>query len=107
MVAKDSGSRRSVDIHVGATIRARRKRLDMSQHDLAQQLGLAFQQIQKYETSGNRISASRLYEVSRVLKVPVAYFFAGLDEEQAEDFAVEIDAKMARLFASSEGQEMA
>lgn len=67
-----------VDLHVGARIRMRRKLLGVSQEKLAEQLGLTFQQVQKYERGANRVSASKLYEIARALEAPVAYFFEGL-----------------------------
>ena len=67
-----------VDAHVGKRIRHRRWMLGMTQQQLADQVGIKFQQIQKYETGMNRVSASRLYEISGVLEVPVAFFFEGL-----------------------------
>ena len=68
-----------VDVHVGNRLRSRRKSLRMSQEKLADSVKLTFQQIQKYEKGTNRIGASRLYEIARVLAVPVAYFFEGLE----------------------------
>lgn len=73
------GSPHRVDLHVGARVRLRRKLLGVSQEKLADALGLTFQQVQKYERGTNRISASKLFEMSRVLDTPVAYFFEGLD----------------------------
>lgn len=67
-----------VDLHVGARIRMRRKILGVSQERLAEDLGLTFQQVQKYERGANRVSASKLYEIARSLQSPVAYFFEGL-----------------------------
>jgi transcriptional regulator with XRE-family HTH domain len=67
-----------VDLHVGARIRMRRKLLGVSQERLADQLGLTFQQVQKYERGANRVSASKLYEIARALQTSVAYFFDGL-----------------------------
>jgi len=64
-----------VDVHVGTRVRQRRTLLGMSQTTLAKALGLSFQQIQKNETGANRLSSSRLYEVSNILDVPVSYFF--------------------------------
>ncbi|OYX35806.1 MAG: transcriptional regulator [Caulobacterales bacterium 32-69-10] len=69
-----------VDLHVGARIRMRRKLLSVSQERLAEQLGLTFQQVQKYERGANRVSASKLYEIARALQTSVAYFFDGLAE---------------------------
>jgi transcriptional regulator with XRE-family HTH domain len=65
------------DKHVGSRVRMRRLMLDMSQTDLADGLGLTFQQVQKYEKGSNRISASRLQHISQILQVPVPFFFDG------------------------------
>ncbi len=65
------------DKHVGARLRMRRRMLDMSQTDVANALGLTFQQLQKYEKGSNRISASRLQHLSQILQVPVPFFFEG------------------------------
>ena len=70
-----------VDVHVGGRVRLRRVFLGYSQEKLANALGLTFQQIQKYERGANRISASKLYELSRILSVPVTYFFEGVEAE--------------------------
>jgi len=67
-----------IDLHVGARIRMRRKILGVSQERLADDLGLTFQQVQKYERGANRVSASKLYEIARSLQSSVAYFFEGL-----------------------------
>jgi transcriptional regulator with XRE-family HTH domain len=64
-----------VDVHVGSRVRLRRTLLGMSQEKLGDALGLTFQQVQKYERGANRVGASRLYDLSRVLEVPVSYFF--------------------------------
>jgi transcriptional regulator with XRE-family HTH domain len=73
-----------VDRHVGLRIRMRRKELGFSQERLAEAIGLTFQQVQKYERAANRVSASKLWEMSRTLSVPVGYFYGGLDDS-AED----------------------
>jgi transcriptional regulator with XRE-family HTH domain len=65
------------DKHVGSRLRMRRLMLDMSQSDIANALGLTFQQVQKYEKGSNRISASRLQHISQILQVPVPFFFEG------------------------------
>ena len=70
-----------IDVHVGGRVRLRRTLLGMSQEKLGDAVGLTFQQIQKYERGANRVSASRLYEFSRILGMPVSYFFEGLAEE--------------------------
>jgi len=64
-----------VDIHVGARVRLRRTLLGMSQEKLGKALGLTFQQVQKYERGANRIGSSRLFQLSRILDVPVSFFF--------------------------------
>ncbi len=64
-----------VDVHVGARLRVRRTLLGMSQTTLGDAIGLTFQQVQKYERGSNRISASRLFALTRVLDVPIEYFF--------------------------------
>lgn len=69
-----------VDLHVGTRVRMRRKILGISQEKLAEELGLTFQQVQKYERGANRVSASKLYEIARALSAPVAYFFDGLSD---------------------------
>ena len=66
-----------IDKHVGSRLRMRRLMLDMSQTDIADALGLTFQQVQKYEKGSNRISASRLQHLSQILQVPVPFFFEG------------------------------
>lgn len=66
------------DKHVGARVRMRRMMLGLSQEKLGDALGLTFQQVQKYEKGTNRIGASRLQQLSDILKVPVAFFFEGL-----------------------------
>ncbi len=64
-----------VDVHVGSRVRQRRTLLGMTQTNLSDAIGMSFQQMQKYETGANRISASRLFALSRVLDVPIEYFF--------------------------------
>src|SRR6266550_6024243 len=67
-----------IDIHVGSRIRTRRIYLDMRQEELGRKLGLTFQQVQKYESGANRVSASRLWAIAEVLGVTPEYFFSGL-----------------------------
>lgn len=67
-----------VDVHVGSRVRLRRMLLGMSQEKLGESLGLTFQQVQKYEKGSNRIGASRLFELARILGVSVQYFFEEL-----------------------------
>ncbi len=68
-----------VDVHVGQRIRARRKALGVSQERLAGELGLTFQQVQKYERGANRVSASKLWEIARALGSDLSSFFEGLN----------------------------
>ena len=72
-----------IDVHVGLQVRLRRKALKISQEKLAEALGLTFQQVQKYERGANRISASKLYEIARALRVSIAWFFEGLSDPTA------------------------
>jgi transcriptional regulator with XRE-family HTH domain len=74
-----SGIPHPVDVHVGSRVRQRRVVLGLSQEKLGEAIGLTFQQIQQYERGTNRISASRLFQLSRVLDVPVAFFFEGFE----------------------------
>lgn len=69
-----------VDIHVGKRIRHCRWLIGMTQQQLAVKVGIKFQQIQKYETGANRVSASRLWDIADAMDVPVSFFFEGLDE---------------------------
>ncbi|MBU2359592.1 helix-turn-helix domain-containing protein [Loktanella sp. M215] len=70
-----------VDVHVGKRIRQRRWMNGTTQQQLAEAVGIKFQQIQKYETGMNRVSASRLWDIANVLGVPVAFFFEGLESD--------------------------
>lgn len=97
-----------IDNHVGNRLRLRRKMLNLSQEKLAERLGITFQQVQKYEKGTNRIGASRLYQLARILEVPVSYFFpepdaaqgaAGMSEDAAPDYVMD-------FVASSEGIEL-
>jgi transcriptional regulator with XRE-family HTH domain len=87
MQAEPAGNRpkRStpVDIHVGMRVRERRTALGMSQPTLAAALGISYQQLSKYEQAQNRISVSRLYDLSKVLGVPITFFLEGIAETEA------------------------
>lgn len=79
-----SGSPRKsnpVDVHVGARVRVRRMMLGLSQEKLGEKLGLTFQQVQKYERGTNRVGASRLFDLARVLGVPIQFFFDEMTNE--------------------------
>jgi transcriptional regulator with XRE-family HTH domain len=69
----------AVDLHVGRRLRRRRRLLGQTQQQLAEQIGIRFQQIQKYECGANRVTAARLWELSVALAVPVNYFYDGLE----------------------------
>ncbi len=75
------GTPNPVDIHVGSRVRLRRTLLGMSQERLGESVGLTFQQIQKYERGANRIGASRMFEFSRILDVPVSFFFDDMPDD--------------------------
>ncbi|PWE18923.1 transcriptional regulator [Marinicauda salina] len=70
----------AVDRHVGSRVRLRRQLLNMSQEKLGEELGVTFQQVQKYERGANRIGAGRLWMLARVLDVPVSFFYDGVAE---------------------------
>ncbi len=78
-----SGKPNPVDVHVGGRVRLRRTLLGLSQEKLGEAIGLTFQQVQKYERGANRIGASRLYDLSRVLDVPVSFFYEDMPEDIA------------------------
>ena len=80
---KKSVAPNMVDAYIGQRIRLRRNIMAITQKDLAQRCGVTFQQIQKYETSGNRISVSRLFQIATALETPVGFFFSGLTPEHA------------------------
>ena len=101
----DEAGPHPVDRHVGLRIRMRRKELGVSQEKLAEALGLTFQQIQKYERAANRVSASKLWEIGRALNTSVAYFYEGLESEDYEGGAPNLDAQAFLL--TPEGLELA
>ena len=108
-MAFDDNSANPVDLHVGSKVRVRRKFLGLSQTDLAAAIGLTFQQVQKYERGSNRISASKLFEISKYLKTPVVYFFDGYSESQTPDGFQESDSEkfVHGFLMTSEGIELA
>lgn len=77
------GQPNPIDIHVGMRLRLRRTLLGLSQEKLGEGIGLTFQQVQKYERGSNRIGASRLYDLSRILEVPVGFFFDDMPDDIA------------------------
>ncbi|MDE3081592.1 MAG: helix-turn-helix transcriptional regulator [Paracoccaceae bacterium] len=90
-----------VDAHVGKRIRHRRWMIGMTQQQLADKVGIKFQQIQKYETGMNRVSASRLWDIASALGVSIAFFFEGLEGDQQAASKVEGD-----IFADKEALEL-
>ena len=76
---KKTDNANPIDVHVGQKLRARRILLGMSQDELAKNIGITFQQIQKYERGANRMGASRLYEIAKTLNSTVSYFFEGVE----------------------------
>lgn len=90
------------DRHVGARIRERRIMLGLSQQQMADLIGVTYQQAHKYERGINRISAGRLYEIAQVLGVPVSYFFEGLDNQRVSDLTARqrMCLELARNFSS-------
>jgi transcriptional regulator with XRE-family HTH domain len=80
-----------VDAHVGKRVRHRRWMVGMTQQQLADKVGIKFQQIQKYETGMNRVSASRLWDIADALGVGISFFFEGIDDARAESSASERD----------------
>ncbi|HLS69394.1 MAG TPA: helix-turn-helix transcriptional regulator [Kiloniellales bacterium] len=81
------------DVHIGRRIRERRIALGMSQSALAERLGITFQQVQKYERGGNRVSGSRLWDISRALAVDVSHFFEGLGKN-ADNAAANVEEEL-------------
>lgn len=93
-----------VDVHVGKRIRQRRWLTGMTQQKLAEMVGIKFQQIQKYETGANRVSASRLWDIADALDVPVSFFFEGLKEDGSE--IVPPEGLPADLMGDKEAMEL-
>src|ERR1700746_2268508 len=100
------------DKHVGSRLRMRRLMLDMSQTDLANALGLTFQQVQKYEKGANRVSASRLQHLSQILQVPVSFLFedapaaSGIPQAVKGTAEAPSPAYVADFLATSDGLDL-
>lgn len=92
-----------IDVHVGDRVKVRRVELGLSQTQLGQALGITFQQVQKYEKGANRISASRLQQISDVLKVPASYFFKGSPGEMKAKGNASPLAELSEFVSSNEG----
>ena len=96
-----------VDAHVGKRVRHRRWMMGMTQQQLGDLVGIKFQQIQKYETGMNRISASRLWDIAKSLEVPISYFFEGLDADSIEEAGMDADSSArGDLLADKEALEL-
>ena len=98
-----------VDVHVGGRLKMRRVLMGISQEKLGESLDVTFQQIQKYEKGANRISASRLYDISRILSVPVQFFFDGIKHGKAarkSESQIESEAsRLVDLLSSADGAQ--
>ena len=109
-MAKAGEEPNPVDVHVGRRVRLRRKELGISQTHLADGLGLTFQQIQKYERGANRVSASKLYEMARVLRVQIGYFFDGLDDPASptgDNYASAYNSVIEEMLSEPNGPQLA
>ena len=94
----------AVDLYVGKKIRQRRWLIGMTQQELADHVGIKFQQIQKYETGANRVSASRLWDISEKLGVPINFFFEDLKEDNGEKSSFQ--AFSSDLFGNKEAIDL-
>ncbi len=97
-----------VDVHVGKRVRHRRWMVGMTQQQLGDIVGIKFQQIQKYETGMNRISASRLWDIAQALDVSISFFFEGFESEEGvtETVAADHDVQRGDLLADKEALEL-
>ena len=99
-----------VDVHVGKRVRHRRWMVGMTQQQLGEAVGIKFQQIQKYETGMNRVSASRLWDIAKAMEVDVQFFFEGIEEgvtdSAPEDAKTESSKMQGDLLADKEALEL-
>ena len=97
-----------IDGHVGARIRERRIMLGLTQDQLAERIGVTYQQAHKYEKGINRVSAGRLFEIARILGVPVSYFYEGFGGEgvRQEPLRERLMLEIARNFAEINDQRL-
>ena len=95
-----------VDVQVGNRVRIRRMLIGMSQEKLGELLGLTFQQVQKYEKGVNRIGAGRLYDISRILGVPIDYFYEGINAAPGEGAAEDGAPPVMEFVSSGEGLQL-
>jgi transcriptional regulator with XRE-family HTH domain len=92
-----------IDVHVGTRIRLRRTLLGMSQERLGEALGLTFQQVQKYERGVNRVGASRLFDLSRVLDVPISFFFDDMPDSLVSVYGGQSGRRVAGFAEMQDG----
>ncbi len=106
-IIKKKGSAEPVDKHVGKRLRIRRSLLGLSQEKLAEQVGVTFQQVQKYERGANRVSSSRLFQFSKILGVPVDYFFDEMDKlMEAQSVAMGMSDNNQEKFETEENDDV-
>src|SRR4029079_10610297 len=104
MVAKTPNP---IDVHVGGRVRMRRIEVNMAQQILGRQIGLTFQQLQKYEKGTNRIGASRLQQIGKTLQVPASYFFEGApDGWEGDETSHRTSDALVGLLGTREGQTL-
>jgi transcriptional regulator with XRE-family HTH domain len=101
---RGSNAYNPIDVHVGNRLRARRTLLGLTQTTLAEAIGLTFQQMQKYEKGSNRITASRLYDLSQILDVDIGYFFDDMGGTIAKASPAQISQREAAKFAKAPGR---
>ncbi len=102
MSTNKKGRAGSLDEHIGTRLKQRRSLLGMTQETLADAVGITFQQIQKYENGANRISAGRLYEFSRILDIPITFFFENFTTGKKSTALGLSDTKQETLEADGE-----
>jgi len=98
-----------IDQFVGGRVRQQRMFVGMSQEQLGEKLGLTFQQIQKYEKGANRVSASRLWEMSKIFEVPICYFFEGNEASHDEHVHNDVgfsDSEQSKLTGGSDSERL-
>ena len=95
-----------VDVHVGKRVRHRRWMVGMTQQQLGEIVGIKFQQIQKYETGMNRVSASRLWDIAAALDVPINFFFEGIEDTAVSVDSLVEDSARGDLLADKEALEL-
>ncbi|UXN03808.1 MULTISPECIES: helix-turn-helix domain-containing protein [unclassified Bartonella] len=95
-----------IDVYVGSRIRLRRNSIGLSQEKLGEQLGITFQQVQKYEKGTNRVGASRLQAIAETLEVPVSFFFEDVSNSELDEGFAEAEANPLEMVSSGEGLQL-